>query len=79
MKKLILIFLVISVGCRAFAQTNSDSIAYQQERTKINAMLAQRTLKFGQYDQSLTKHTGIFGLQTKKDIRNSNDYFNGYC
>jgi len=36
-------------------------------------MLAQRALKFGQYDSSLTKHTGIFGLQTKKDIRRSND------
>ncbi len=36
-------------------------------------MLAQRALKFGQYDESLKMHTGIFGLQTKKDIRNSND------
>jgi len=36
-------------------------------------MLAQRTLKFGQYDQSLSMHTGIFGFQTKKDIRRSND------
>ena len=73
MKNLILFFLAVLVGTHAFAQTNSDSVAYQQERNKINAMLAQRTLKFGQYDQSLTKHSGIFGLQTKKDIRNSND------
>ena len=29
--------------------------------------------KFGQYDNSLSQHTGIFGLQTKKDIRRSND------
>ena len=36
-------------------------------------MLAQRTQKFGQYDQSLGMHTGIFGFQTKKDIRRSND------
>lgn len=36
-------------------------------------MLANRTEKFGQYDSSLTMHTGIFGLQTKKDIRRSND------
>ena len=36
-------------------------------------MLEQRHLKFGQYDESLKKHTGIFGLQTKKDIRRSND------
>jgi hypothetical protein len=57
----------------AFAQVNTDSLAYQLQRKKINSMLAQRTLKFGQYDQSLSMHTGIFGFQTKKDIRRSND------
>lgn len=36
-------------------------------------MLAVRSQKFGKYDQSLSQHTGIFGLQTKKDIRRSND------
>lgn len=36
-------------------------------------MLDDRHKKFGQYDESLKKHTGIFGLQTKKDIRRSND------
>lgn len=36
-------------------------------------MLDQRKQKFGQYTQSLSMHTGIFGLQTKKDIRRSND------
>ena len=36
-------------------------------------MLEQRRQKFGQYDESLSKHTGIFGLQTKKDIRRSNN------
>jgi hypothetical protein len=36
-------------------------------------MLTVRKQKFGQYDQSLSQHTGIFGLQTKKDIRHSND------
>lgn len=36
-------------------------------------MLAARAQKFGRYDQSLSQHTGIFGLQTKKDIRRSNN------
>ncbi len=36
-------------------------------------MLAVRSQKFGKYDQSLSRRTGIFGLQTKKDIRRSND------
>ena len=53
--------------------TNPDSLAYQLQREKINNMLDERHRKFGQYDESLKKHTGIFGLQTKKDIRRSND------
>lgn len=73
MKKLIAFFLLcFFCGC-AFAQANSDSLAYQLQRKKINVMLAQRTQKFGQYSESLSMHTGIFGLQTKKDIRRSND------
>jgi hypothetical protein len=72
MKKLIVLSLLFFIAEGVFAQNNSDSVAYQLERTKINAMLTQRAQKFGQYDQSLTMHTGIFGFQTKKDIRNSN-------
>ena len=73
-KKLALVALIItSLSFSAAAQPSSDSIAYQQQRKKINAMLADRTKKFGLYDESLSKHTGIFGFQTKKDIRRSND------
>jgi len=66
---LLLFFCLIS----AQAQVTSDSLAYQAQRKKINSMLDQRKQKFGQYSQSLSMHTGIFGLQTKKDIRRSND------
>lgn len=72
MKKLLLFILALS-SLTASAQLNPDSIAYNLQRQKINLMLAQRTQKFGQYQQSLSQHTGIFGLQTKKDIRHSND------
>jgi len=72
MKQLTSIILFIIIASGTFAQQKSDSIAYQAERKKINDMLAQRVQKFGQYDQSLKMHTGIFGFQTKKDIRNSN-------
>ena len=72
MKTLILTFLALFITTSVIAQKNADSLAYQQQRKKINAMLAVRAQKFGQYDQSLSKHTGIFGLQTKKDIRRSN-------
>ncbi len=73
MKKLIFLILFSIWSVAVFAQRNTDSLAYQLQRKKINAMLAQRAQKFGQYDQSLSMHTGIFGLQTKKDIRRSND------
>ena len=53
-----------------FAQ---DSASYELQRDKINAMLKDRSARFGQYDNSLNTKTGIFGLQTKKDIRNSNE------
>jgi hypothetical protein len=73
MKKFILTLLAFFTVSALVAQKNADSLAYQLQRAKINAMLALRAQKFGQYDQSLKMHTGIFGLQTKKDIRRSND------
>jgi hypothetical protein len=73
MKKTFLLILFSLFFADTFAQVSSDSLAYQAQRKKINNMLAQRKQKFGQYDQSLSRHTGIFGLQTKKDIRASND------
>ena len=71
MKKFILINLFFFLYAGVYAQAGSDSLAYQLQRKKINGMLAQRAQKFGQYDQSLKMHTGIFGLQTKKDIKRS--------
>jgi hypothetical protein len=74
MKKIIPACLLCLLCAHTFAQKeNNDSLAYQLQRAKINQMLDVRTQKFGQYDKSLSEHTGIFGLQTKKDIRRSND------
>lgn len=72
MKNLILCLLLIAQLSAAFA-TNADSLAYQLQRKKINALLDARSQKFSQYTQSLDMHSGIFGLQTKKDIRRSNE------
>jgi hypothetical protein len=76
MKKIILlgIFCFLGTGL-IYAQTqeNADSTAYQLQRKKINGMLDVRKQRFGQYSQSLNEHTGIFGFQTKSDIRRSND------
>lgn len=73
MKKTVLLALLCFLFAVAKAQPNADSLAYELQRKKINDMLAQRDQKFGQYDVSLSQHTGIFGLQTKKDIRRSNE------
>lgn len=55
----------------------ADTSAYQFQRLKINGLLAERSAKFGQYDLSLNARTGIFGLQTKNDLRNSNEILRG--
>ncbi|ASU34816.1 hypothetical protein [Mucilaginibacter xinganensis] len=73
MKKILLFILFPLFSASAYSQSSTDSLAYHLQRKKINTMLEQRALKFGQYDESLKKHTGIFGFQTKKDIRRSND------
>ncbi|HVW13071.1 MAG TPA: hypothetical protein VHB54_04580 [Mucilaginibacter sp.] len=74
MKKLF--FLCFFCFCYTYnfsqPKTNPDSLAYELQRQKINGMLDARARKFGQYEESLKKHTGIFGWQTRKDIRRSN-------
>lgn len=77
MKKFLLIGIILFLFNDLYAQTDAqvstDSVAYQLQRKKINSMLDARKVRFGQYSQSLNEHTGIFGFQTKGDIRRSND------
>ncbi len=70
--KLILFLCLVFFGTNVFSQ-QTDSLAYQLQRKKVNNLLAKRSITFNQYFQSLDLHTGIFGLQTKKDIRRSNE------
>lgn len=72
MVKKIFLFLLICISFDAVA-FQADTSAYQTQRLRVNALLAERSAKFGQYDQSLNARTGIFGFQTKKDIKNSNE------
>jgi len=71
MIKQVLILFFLSFTFQAYAQV--DTSAYETQRAKINALLAERSVKFGQYEQSLNERTGIFGFQTKRDIKNSNE------
>lgn len=67
--------LLILFTCIAFdaSALQNDTTAYQLQRLKVNALLSERSNKFGQYDQSLDNKTGIFGFQTKGDIKKSNE------
>lgn len=69
-KYIYLTTIILLQNFQSFAQ---DSTAYELQRNKINAMLAERSARFGQYDESLNTRTGIFGFQTKRDIKNSNE------
>lgn len=71
MKNLLLLFLLLAYfPVMAF---RADTTAYQTQRLKVNALLKQRSARFSQYDQSLDSRTGIFGMQTKEDIKKSNE------
>lgn len=72
MVKQILLFLLFTFAISSKINAQ-DTSAYELQRAKINALLAERSAKFGQYDESLNARTGIFGFQTKRDIRNSNE------
>lgn len=66
----VLLLLFCSINSLAF---QPDTSAYQLQRLKVNALLKERGVKFGQYDQSLDNRSGLFGSQTKDDIKNSNE------
>lgn len=66
-----ILFIALFHPYLALSQT--DTSAYNVQRNKINQLLEERSSKFGQYDQSLTKRSGIFGLKTKRDMQSSND------
>ncbi|RZK60099.1 MAG: hypothetical protein EOO91_02655 [Pedobacter sp.] len=67
------LFLLVLIALSALKMSAQDTSAYEIQRAKVNALLAQRSAKFGQYDASLNARTGIFGFQTKRDIKNSNE------
>jgi len=73
--KKIFFFLLICLGIQLPAQaTVSDSTSYEQQRQYLNKLLKERSERFSEYDLSLEKKTGIFGLfKTKEDMQKSID------
>lgn len=72
MKLIWIITIILTTGITQVSAQN-DSSAYEIQRKKINQLLDQRSSRFGQYESSLGKRSGIFGLKTKKDMQFSND------
>lgn len=71
MKKYFYLLSILLLNFYGFAQ--QDTMAYSAQRVKVNSLLAERSSRFGRYDESLNQRTGIFGWQTKRDIKNSNE------
>ena len=72
MKLIWIITIILTFGITQVSAQN-DSSAYETQRKKINQLLDERSSRFGQYESSLGKRSGIFGLKTKKDMQFSND------
>jgi len=72
MKLISTLIILLTVGINQVS-AQKDSSAYETQRRKINRLLDERGNRFGQYESSLGKKTGIFGLKTKKDMQFSND------
>jgi hypothetical protein len=72
MKFIWIISIILTAGITKVS-AQGDSSAYETQRKKINQLLDERSSRFGQYESSLGKRSGIFGLKTKKDMQFSND------
>lgn len=67
------ILILLSVTWSLALQQHADTSGYEDQRQRVNELLNQRSARFGQFDESLQKRTGIFGLKTKKDMQASID------
>ncbi len=84
-KNIFLFLLLVMTGAKGMAQ--DTTLTYERQRQKVNRLLEQRSERFGAFDESLRKKTGIFGiLKRKKDweasidilkeiVRTDNDLF----
>lgn len=75
MKKKLYFILLMCVSNPLFSQhLQVDSVAFEQQRTRVNTLLDERTRKFEEYDISLDQKTGVFGIfKTKGDMQKSID------
>src|SRR5690606_3353162 len=70
------LFLCLSNINSAWAQIKplNDSLSYESQRTHVNELLEDRSTRVGEFETSLQKKTGVFGIfKTKGDMQKSID------
>ncbi|MFD1769488.1 hypothetical protein [Sphingobacterium suaedae] len=71
---IILIWNLFASSLAAQQTPTTDSVNFEQQRDRVNTLLEERSRRFGEYDSSLQKKTGIFGIfKTKGDMQKSID------
>ncbi|MCA5003938.1 hypothetical protein [Sphingobacterium bovistauri] len=68
-------FFLLQSSQLLYAQSPLDTTTtFEDQRQRVNNLLDARSKKFGDYDNSLTQKTGIFGLfKSKNDMQKSID------
>lgn len=66
MKYGLLFLFILLFDAVTHSQTNADSTSFEVQRQRVNKLLDERRQKFGEYDSSLTKKSGFFGLFKSK-------------
>lgn len=72
----ILFTVLLSSSYFGIAQSvvNIDSVNFVKQRERVNNLLQERSKRFGDFDGSLRKKTGVFGIfKSKKDMQKSID------
>lgn len=70
---LLTVLLLLPIVSLLAQEISADSLYYEAQRQKVNQLLEDRETRFGQFNESIRKRTGIFGLKTKKDMQASID------
>ncbi|MCS3555421.1 MULTISPECIES: hypothetical protein [unclassified Sphingobacterium] len=60
-------FLLFFLTGFAVSAQNADSTSFEAQRMRVNKLIEDRKVKFGEYDLSLEKKSAIFGLFKSKD------------
>jgi hypothetical protein len=63
---------LLSIICLCYSIINAQEPT-AADRKELHDLLEARKIKFDSYSESLQKHSGIFGIRTKNDMKKSNE------